>query len=154
MNRETLETFHIIAIHGALITTSRAMVKMWRLERIIFGSLGIAMRASGMRATPASDQRIVSVVETISSTISLYVRVVDVMNRIASATVRGSKAELTRNPIVPYLRAQRYQRRLEHIAKTAAMLAVFGPAPKSRPAAYDDAGTRAKSKRITTVLYD
>ena len=72
---------------------------------------------------------------------------------MAHAIVRGSNAVLTTNPIVPYLRAHRYQNRLELIAMVAATAATTLSALIRRTARYVAVGTRKKRKPAMMTLY-
>ena len=96
---------------------------MCRRSVKILRTFGRAISPRGRRAIPDGDHRSINVVHATSPTTSLHWSVVLEMNRMKRAIVRGMRLELTMNPTVPYLRAHRYQKRLELMARRAAIAA-------------------------------
>jgi hypothetical protein len=128
--------------HGRLRATRTARAMMWRFERTSRGNCGIATSSIGRAAIPEGDHSNMSEV-TIQRAAPLRIDgFVSLMNRTDSASTRGNSAALVMKPTVPYLRAQRNQKRPEHKERVVERAAAIAGRPTSRDATYVLAGAR------------
>jgi hypothetical protein len=110
-NFPTLETFHIIVIHGRLSARRITNVSICLFERMSFGKAKKTKTPIGSIARAAGDQRHISVVLVITRVVRRIEGRVARINVCQVTATRGKREALVINPRVPYFRDHRYQNR-------------------------------------------